>query len=89
MGSLFCVCGLTLAVTSSNITAYTSGIVLVELGKNGLFVVTSVIVADNSDLIWRTFYTWCLHCTTGLWFSLSPWFESRMDHWGKDVSENW
>lgn len=89
LASLLCVVGMSLAVVSKCATVYTFGMGLVELGKNGLFAVATVVIADSSDLAWRMFFIWCARCTTPLWVWSAIWIRLQLSSWGHDVSQNW
>lgn len=80
---------MSVAVVSECVTVYTLGMGLVELGKNGLFAVATVVIADSSDLVWRMFFIWCGSCTIPLWAWSGLWIRLQLSSWGHDVSENW
>jgi hypothetical protein len=68
---------------------YTAGMVQMDFGLNGLLAVATIIVADSSDLVSRTIYTWCCHCTLPLWLWLALWMQHGLASWGENAETNW
>lgn len=88
MAAVLCLGGLAIVATSTCELTYAVGVIMVESGKGGMFLVAMVVVSDSSDLRWRSLCMWSLHFTLSAWSYLSPHLENLISD-RINISKTW